>query len=76
VIEAAITNDLQSVKALMKKGATASQKDWLGSNAIFYTIKSSNSAILEALIKGSLDPVDLDEQFTVIKSSGLILLTL
>ena len=72
MIEAAITNDLQSVKALMKKGAIASQKDWLGNNAIFYTIKSSNSAILEALIRGRLDPVNLDEQFTVIVFGGLI----
>jgi len=73
LIEAATTNDLQSVKALMKKGAVASQKDWLGNNAMFYTIRSSNAAILEALIKGSLDGINLDEQFTIAKFNYLIL---
>lgn len=49
----------------MKSGARVSQKDWLGNDSIFYAIKNSNPAILEALLKYSHEKINLDERFTV-----------
>jgi len=61
------------VKALVRKGAKVSQKDWLGNDPIFYAIKSSNPMILEALIRGSQEELNLDEQFTVFYRAPFIL---
>ena len=53
------------VKTLVKKGSRVAQRDWLGHNSIFYAVKNNNPVILEALLQGSEERLNPNEQFTV-----------